>query len=409
MRSIRKISLALAIVCTLTCGCSVFAAEVDCDATYCFSTDDFSEKENLKGICITGLPDTQAGTVMLGVRVIRTGDILTSEQLEQLTFSPLRSETDREAVVTYLPIYENRVETPATMTLSVRGKKDQAPTAKDSTLETYKNLPNQGKFLASDPEKQALTYTILRQPKRGTVTLGGEGTFIYTPKKNKVGVDSFTYTATDPAGKVSREATVTIQILKPNDSTQYTDTLGQDCRFAAEWLRNTGLFEGENVAGRSCFFPEKAVTKGEFITTLVQMLGIPTDDAAYSAVPADTPQWLKPYLAAAIRSGLIADLPSSESGSFDVDAPISGAEAAVMIQNALDLSVSETALETLAAEAETTDIPTWAATSVTVMAENGVALTANQDLTRAEFAKALYRVKYLAANAPGMTVIRKQK
>ena len=47
MRSIRKISLALAIVCTLTCGCSVFAAEVDCDATYCFSTDDFSEKEKV--------------------------------------------------------------------------------------------------------------------------------------------------------------------------------------------------------------------------------------------------------------------------------------------------------------------------------------------------------------------------
>ena len=65
-----------------------------------------------------------------------------------------------------------------------------------------------------------------------------DGSFIYTPKKNKVGVDSFTYTATDASGKVSREATVTIQILKPTDARQYTDTVGLDCRFEAEWLKN---------------------------------------------------------------------------------------------------------------------------------------------------------------------------
>ena len=45
----------------------------------------------------------------------------------------------------------------------------------------------------------------------------------------------FTYTATDPAGNVSREATVTVDILKPTDARQYTDTVGQECRFAAEW------------------------------------------------------------------------------------------------------------------------------------------------------------------------------
>ena len=68
-------------------------------------------------------------------------------------------------------------------------------------METYKNLPNTASFRAKDPEGEAVTYAVLRQPKRGTVTLDGQGGFTYTPKKNKVGVDSFTYTATDPAGK----------------------------------------------------------------------------------------------------------------------------------------------------------------------------------------------------------------
>lgn len=407
MRSIRKISLTLAILCLLG-SFTVFAAQVDCDATYCFTPADFSESENLKGICITGLPDTQTGTVLLGSRVIRTGDILTAEQLEQLTFSPLRTEIDQEAVVTYLPIYANRVETDATMTLSIKGKKDEAPVAQDFAMETYKNLPNQGKLPVTDPENQPLTYTVLRQPKRGTVTLNEDGTFTYTPKKNKVGVDSFTYTATDPAGKVSREATITVQILKPTDATQYTDTMGQDCRFEAEWLRNTGLYIGESVAGKSCFFPEKTVSRGEFVSTLVQVLGIPVKDTSYNAVPADTPQWLKPYLAAAIRSGLTADLPIAESGSFEADRPITGAEAAVMIQNALDLSVSQTALEAAASNTED-DTPVWATSSVAVMSENGVMLSANQALTRGALAKVLYRVSHLAMEAPGMTVIRKQK
>ena len=413
MNRVRIVGALLALVCVFLSGGTAIAAEVDCDATYCFTPTDFSQDESLKGICITGLPDAQTGTVMLENRVIRSGDILTADQLTQLTFSPLRTETDQDAVVTYLPIYENRVEASATMTLSIRGKKDEAPVAQDSTIETYKNLPNQGKLSVCDPEEQPMTYTVLRQPKRGTVTVNEDGTFTYTPKKNKVGVDSFTYTATDPAGNVSREATVTVQILKPTDSKQYTDTMGRDCRFAAEWLRNTGLFVGETIGGESCFYPEKTVSRGEFVTMLVQALSIPTENVSYDAIPEDTPDWLKPYLAAAIRSGLTADLPQTESGSFAADQAITGAEAAVMIQNALDLSISQQTLETLAmngnAEAEQGAVPTWATVSMTAMAENGVALTADKNLTRGELAQALYRVSSLAIDAPGMTVIRKQQ
>ena len=200
-------------------GISVEAAEVDCDATYCFTPADFSQEEGLRGICITQLPDANAGTVMLGNRVIRSGDILTAEQLATLTFAPLRTQQDQDAVVTYLPIFSNRVVPSTTMTIAIRGKEDKSPVAEDfaieTYIETYKNLPNQGTLKVSDPEGQALTFTLMRQPKRGEVTLNPDGSFTYTPKKNKVGIDSFTYTATDPAGNVSREATVTVQILKP--------------------------------------------------------------------------------------------------------------------------------------------------------------------------------------------------
>ena len=66
----------------------------------------------------------------------------------------------------------------------------------------------------ADPEGEDMVCAIVRRPKRGTVTLQPDGRFTYTPKKNKVGIDSFTFTATDASGKTSREATVTITILQ---------------------------------------------------------------------------------------------------------------------------------------------------------------------------------------------------
>ena len=118
----RVLCCLLALCCLLGLGSTAFAAEVDCDSVYCFTAADFgSGEEPLKGICITGLPAEDAGTVMLGSRVLRAGDILTADQLEQMTFQPLQTQQDSYAEVTYLPIYEDRVETAAVMTLSIGG------------------------------------------------------------------------------------------------------------------------------------------------------------------------------------------------------------------------------------------------------------------------------------------------
>lgn len=410
MSRLRFLCLLLA-VCALTAIASpAIAAQVDCDATYCFTPEDFSQDTSLQGICITQLPDADTGTVMLGQRVIRSGDILTAGQLEQMTFSPLRTDIDQEAIVTFMPIYKDRVEASATTVISIRGKQDNAPVAEDLTMETYKNLPNKGQLKVTEPEGQALTYNLVRKPKRGEVTVNTDGSFEYTPKKNKVGVDSFTYTATDPAGNVSREATVTIQILKPTDAKQYSDTIGQDCRFAAEWMRNTGLFVGEKVGDQICFQPEKTVSRGEFLAMVVEALDIPAQDPSYSAIPADTPQWLRPYLAAAIRSGLTANLPATDTGSFNADQPITGAEVAVMLQNVLDLNISTQTLEAVESGADPAkeEVPAWASTSLTAMEDNGILLTYDQSLNRGQAAQLMYQVCQMAEDAPGMTVIRMQ-
>ena len=376
----------------------VFAQETESDQVYCFTTQDFSQQEGLQGICITGLPDPSVGTMLLGNRVLMEGDILSASQVAAMTFQPVLTREDTQTVVEFLPIYENRVEQTATMELTIRGKEDKAPVAEDIAIETYKNLPREEKLKATDPEGKALTYTVLRQPKRGSVTVAEDGTFTYTPKKNKVGVDSFTYTATDPAGNVSREATVVIQILKPTDSKRYTDTAGLDCQFQAEWMRSTGIFAAESIGKENRFQPEKPVSQGEFIAMLVKTLDLKEETG--SSLPANTPQWLRPYLGAALRSGLVSQWPQEENRDFET--AVTGAQAAVAVQSALCLEVKEEAVAAFSDDSA----PTWAVDALAVMGEQGVLLHGDGPLTRGQCAKLLYAVSRLSITAPGMVMIR---
>ena len=374
----------------LACGCllaagmvlSVSAAEVGSGDCYCFASEDFAPGEaQLAGICITKLPESAKGTVMLGSRILRPGDVLTAQQVGQMTFVANYVQRDDTATIGYLPVFANGMAGEATMTLSIRGRENQAPIAEDCAFETYKNLEVTGQLKVRDPEGQEMTFTLTRPPKRGDIVIQQDGSFTYTPKKNKVGIDSFTFTATDPAGKTSREATVTVSIQKPTDAKQYSDTVGKDCRFAAEWMKNTGIFVGESLGGSPCFSPDRMVSRGEFVTMLVKTLNLPTDPDLTETGYTDVPDWLKPYLAAAIRSGLTTGLTTTDG--FGPDLPVTAEEAAAMLCSALQLEPQEqTVLSSPEGEAFT---------PVEVALQNGFDLIPGQTLTRSDCASLLYQ------------------
>ena len=377
-----------AALCLCCLAPAVSAAEVDCDGVYRFSSTELSPEQELQGICVTALPQ---GSLMLGERAIRPGDVLTAEQVDAMTFLPVRSEQDAEAALEYLPVFAEGVGPAAVMTFSIRGKTNKAPAAEDFTMETYKDLPVEGALKVADPEGEAMTFRLTRKPKRGDVELRADGSFTYTPRKHKVGVDSFVYTATDASGKVSREATVTVTILKPSDAPQYTDTASLDCRFEAEWMKNTGIFVGETVDGNLCFGPDEEVTRGEFTAMLVKALDLLEADAPdYTGYPDQIPGWLRPYVAAAVRSGATAGLPDREV--FGADEPITGAEAAVMLQNLLGLEADSVSVSTEEA------VPAWAVSALEAMSSQGMALSPAEPLTRAEAAKILYRASQMTTD-----------
>lgn len=380
MKHILRPAFGLLLAAGLTLSAS--AAEIDSQDVYCFGAEQFSPGETeLAGICLTQLPEKSQGLLMLGERLLRPGDVLTAQQVGEMTFVTGSVQQDSTATITYLPVFANGLAGEATMTLSIRGRENKAPIAEDCAFETYKNLEVTGTLKVRDPEGQEMQFTLTRPPKRGTIEINSDGNFTYTPKKNKVGVDSFTFTATDPAGKTSREATVTVSILKPTDARQYTDTAGKSCRFTAEWMKNTGIFVGENIGGSPCFSPERQVTRGEFVTMLVKALNLPTDEVVTETGYPDVPQWLKPYLAAAIRSGLTSRLEAADS--FGPDQPVSAEEAAAMLCSALRLQCQEQ--PALSAQEEEAS-----ATYQEIAAQNGF-LFPSPILTRADAAEILYQ------------------
>ena len=262
-------ALVLAMLCV-----PALAAEIAVDYTseYQFSAADFSDSSELEGVYISAVPPAYQAELCIGSRVLRRGDILPAAALEKLKLRPVcLGEADCELV--YCPISAGTLGDAVTVSLRILSGTNTAPVCEDGTLETYKNIANSGTLCAQDKEDTKLTYQLVKEPKRGTVELHDDGSFTYTPGKNKVGKDSFVFTATDPAGNVSNEACVKIRILKPADKATYQDMSGDKDAFAAMWLKDQGLYTGRIIAGNLCFEPDDAVSRGEFLIACMKLAG----------------------------------------------------------------------------------------------------------------------------------------
>ena len=88
------------------------------------------------------------------------------------------------------------------------------PIAQSQSVSTVKNTPVGITLIATDPNNDPLTYSIVTQPAHGTITAGTTASRTYTPATDYTGPDSFTFKAND--GTVdSNIATVSIAVNNP--------------------------------------------------------------------------------------------------------------------------------------------------------------------------------------------------
>ena len=215
-----------------------------------------------------------------------------------------------------------------------------SPTAQALEIRTYRGIPYHAQFLAAGGEGEDLTFTVEKEPKKGTVQIDG-ASFTYTPEGDSTGSDSFTYTVTDSAGRVSQPATVSVTIEKAKSGVTYADT----------YKRQQYYFEPDKPVSRSEFLAMVMETAGDE-PTAVTMTGF-CDDAAI-------PTWAKAYAAAGVADGIIQGVSTAEGVAFQGDEPITFNEAATVLNRVL--AVEDVDLAGWYADREA--VPSWAAQAV---------------------------------------------
>lgn len=366
-----------------------------------FEQEDFAVQTNnkatLNSITIDSLPDPGAGTLVIGGQPVAVGSVVDSTALAGLRFQASQNPSVTTAVFTFTPSFSSGQDSRSTtVTIYLLAEENQAPVARDMDLSTYKNVAITGYFDAADSEGDVLTFQLTSNPARGAITLAEDGSsqFVYTPYENKTGSDSFTYVAVDTAGNTSPEATITVRIEKPDTKVAYADLDGSSAHKAAIRLAEEGVYVGQYIDGQYFFDPDASVSRAQFLAMAMAVSGVePLEGVTLTGFTDDDaiPTWAKGSVSAALKAGIIqGSLDDRGAPVFGADAPITRAEATVMLNNLLN--VSDVPLEAFSPDSGSH----WATQAAANLAASGVIRTENvnaaalsDQLTRAEAAEML--------------------
>jgi len=337
----------------------------------CFSQEDFSSVLGYTPteITLTTLPDPGKGILKLGGMTLAAGSRLSVSVLHGLRFVPTGSGDISEegipvsASFTFTAsgsAYETAV--PLSCMMYLLSASNDAPTGSERHMTTYTDVPVFAVLNASDPEFDDLTYEIVRQPKKGSVTLNAQdGSFVYTPSDGMRGSDVFSWRVTDPWGNQSEIVRTSLSVRRADEDLYYTDLDGHWCAAAAMRLTEDGIFSGTSLGEHSFFAPDTAVTRGEFLVCAMRAAGY--DGLETAALPMfanadEIPDYLSGYLAAAYGDGIIQGGTGADGEAvFHYDEGITRAEAAVILYRLFDVG-TPAALPVFSAEEEAV-MPAW--------------------------------------------------
>jgi len=365
-----------------------------------FSESDFTSgikgSNTLDAIVIAELPES--GNLLVGGNAIKSGDVVYTSDLNNMIYS---SDANGEVTDEFkiIPVFSKTGSAEeVVITLSLTDRINYAPVAVNASFKTYANVKLNGTFTAVDTDGDVCVYTITKEPKKGTILVDGKN-FEYEPKGGKSGKDSFEFTATDKYGNVSNAAKITIEIVKSpaKESFSYSDMMDSEAHFAALYLREKGIMIGETFGEENFFYPETPVTRAQFIALVaaVSDMALPTVSVGTGLSDNDnTPNWARPYVAAAINCGVICGENSNDGNKvFRANDYITRAEAAAILDRAMGLS-NENRIMTFA---DSDTVPAWAEQSLINTTVNGIisvyddnTIKADSSVTREDVAKMLY-------------------
>lgn len=342
-----------------------------------FTSEDFARVMNIESvssITITELPPITDGELRVGSAVVTGEQTLSAASVSLMTFS-----SSSAVKSSRFKFKVNDLPYEMTCKLYSLEEENYAPTLAYAPLtavevSTYEDVSCFGRLPCYDPDGDETRIEVVSYPKKGVLVIEDNalGTYRYIPYENETGKDSFTYVAIDCYGNYSAAKEVSVEIKRSGMSEKYVDLDDSPYHNSALAMTEKGIMGGTQVGSAFYFYPDREVSRAEFVVMAMNAAGItdiaPTRSTVFSD-DAEIPSDMKRYIATAYELGYIKGS-AGEDGKlcFEPSRSITRAEAAVMLGSMLG-AATPTMKPTIADDSE---IPVWAQSSVYAMVEMGV-------------------------------------
>ncbi len=341
-----------------------------------FSQDILARGLNLSRvhyITVRSLPATTDGELLLGASRVAVGQTIAEANLSHLCFVP--ADGVEKSSFTFSA---NGSATPLVCNLYLLDGSNSTPTVSMASglslhVSTYRGMSVAGSVSAYEPDGDGMVFEIVSYPQNGSVTLtdAATGSYLYTPFAGYSGSDSFSYVARDAYGHYSAKATVTLSVGVCGTSVTYADLAEHDALLAAMKVTDAGIMSGTQVGKGTYFYPERTISRVEFLVMTMQAAGmtsVPESEVTVFADDGEIPAGMKGYVQSAYTLGLINGSDVDGKLCFSPNAAITRAEAAVILHRL----VGDCEVSVAPVFADADEIPAWAREAIDSLHAAGI-------------------------------------
>ncbi len=366
-----------------------------------FSCDDFARAMNLseiESITVTKVPSPADGELRVGKNVLTGGETIRASLISSLTYSP----SDARTTSASFDFSVNGSPVDITCNLYYLDKMNSCPTLNGVTenylnVSTHENVTLYGTLPSYDPDGDEVTIEIVSYPETGILELTDKNTgeYKFTPKASFSGKDEFKYVARDKYGNYSASKTVSLKVTKLKSSLSFADMEESPAYNAALTMTEEGIMSGTSVGTEVYFYPDKAVSRAEFVVMAMNAFGmreVSNIDKTVFADDSDIKDSMRDYIGTAYELGFIkGEVDKNGKLCFYPDRALTRAEAACIVANMIDAPTPTWTPQF----SDSKDIPAWAAPSIYSLNYMGIlmpsdgAISPLDTLTRADTAQIL--------------------
>ena len=335
-----------------------------------FTDKDFCRAMNLSridSVTITQVPQMTDGELRVGKRLVSSGQTLKGAEISSLTYTPANANINNSS----FRFSVNGSPVDMVCKLYHLEKYNESPTlgsthSNYTDVSTHRDVPLYGTLPSYDPEGDETVIEIVSYPDTGSLVLLNKytGEYKFTPTVGQTGKDGFTYVARDKYGNYSAAGSVSLTVSRPKVSVTLADMQEHKGYNAALTMVENGIMSGTQVDNTTLFYPNKTVTREEFIVSAMNSLGMRDLAKVEKTVFADDAKIsenAKNYVGAAYELGFIkGELNENGALCFDPDRPITKAEAACLLTRMIDAPTPTS--KPVFTDAD--NIPAWAAPSI---------------------------------------------